>query len=217
MQHGNSTYPPIRHEVELPLKICVGVTSCLSIIGSFLIILTFCFGVFARHPSSISSINRTSRSSWKRLLSPGRLIIVNLSIADILLATSHLWGVADNYERYFHRNQRAHDNGPDGSTDAECDAQGALAVYGTLASFLWTITLSFFVVGTLILPRPKLYGHPLALVIYSAICWGLPAIVLSIVAAKRAFGLDEENAIGKWLKFTTMGVISFHPNQPFLA
>lgn len=131
------------------------------------------------------------------MMSPGRLILVNLSIADILLAGSHLWGVLAGYQQYFNRNENAHNSGPNGSTDTMCDVQGAMAVYGTISSFLWTIILSFFVVGTLLLPHPRRYGSLCAFLVYLLICWGLPAIVLLIVALKREFGFQDDVDIGR--------------------
>ena len=131
------------------------------------------------------------------MMSPGRIILVNLSIADIILAASHLWGVSANYQHYFLKNDNAHNSGPNGSTDTMCDVQGAVAVYGTISSFLWTIVLSFFVVGTLLLPRPRLYGSLCALLVYLMTCWGLPAIVITVISIKKEFGLEDDVTIGK--------------------
>lgn len=196
-----TNYAPDRHGVILPLKICVGITSCLSIIGGFLIVLTFCWRVCSKdeRPAGDGRTRRQTTDRFKRgMLSPGRFILVNLSIADILVAASHLWGVADGYEKYYdEKNRNAHNTGPNGSTDNECDAQGAVAVYGTLSSFLWTITLSFFVVGTLVLPHPRRYGSLCALLVYMLVCWGLPAVVSVAMAVKNEFGLDEEADIGQ--------------------
>ncbi|CAI8004152.1 hypothetical protein GBAR_LOCUS3842 [Geodia barretti] len=190
-----TNYPPDRDGVILPLKICVGVTSCLSIVGGFLIVLTFCWRVCSkkRGDSPYHPGNQGRHSFKERMLSPGRIILVNLSLADILVGGTHLWGVVGGYERYYAmRNQNALNNGPNGSTDTACSIQGALAVYGTISSFLWTITLSFFVVGTLALPHPRRYGSVCAVLLYELICWGFPAVVVTVVAVRREFGLDVE-------------------------
>ena len=198
-----TNYPPDRDGVILPLKICVGVTSCLSIVGGFLIVLTFCWRVCSkkRGDSPYHPGNQGRHSFRERMLSPGRIILVNLSLADILVGGTHLWGVVGGYERYYGmRNQNALNNGPNGSTDTACNIQGALAVYGTISSFLWTITLSFFVVGTLALPHPRRYGSVCAVLLYELICWGFPAVVVTVVAVRREFGLDVEADIGHYCK-----------------
>ena len=168
------SYPADRHGVILPLKICVGITSVLSIVGGFLIVLTFCMRLCSKSrittPAATAGRRDPARPNTE-MISPGRVILVNLSIADVMLAGSHLWGVAAGYQTYFLKNDNAHNSGPNGSTNVLCDVQGALAVYGTISSFLWTIILSFFVVGTLLLPHPRRYGSPCALLVYLVMCW----------------------------------------------
>ena len=200
-----ASYPADRHGIILPLKICVGVTSALSIVGGFLIVLTFCLRLCAKRgrynaaPGDGGTNGAGAAAGRERaleMMSPGRLIIVNLSIADILLAASHLWGVLAGYQQFFNKNDNAHNSGPNGSTDTMCDVQGALAVYGTISSFLWTIILSFFVVGTLLLPHPRRYGSLCAFLVYQLICWGLPAVVLFVIALEKEFGSQDDVTIG---------------------
>ena len=188
-----TNYPANRSGVVLPIKITVGVTSCLSIVGALLIVLTFCLRVCSKprqrragHPNEQTEAVRTP------MLSPGRFILVNLSIADIFVAASHLWGVAAGYETLFGRSDSEL-----GTTNTWCDMQGAMAVYATIASFLWTIILSFFVVGTLVLPHPRRYGSLRALLLYLVLCWGVPAVVLVILAVRHEFGLDYGVTIGQ--------------------
>lgn len=206
-------YPPARPDIVLPLKICVGITSALSIIGGFLLVLTFCLRVCERErrlrPRNTDTLRVQKDDDEEEVEADqkkksnlgsgaGRLILVNLSIADIIVAASHLWGAAGNYETYFHHNQRADVTGPNGSTDAECDVQGAFAVYGTIASFLWTITLSFFAVATMMSSNPQFFGTKwYILLLYHLFGWGLPAVIVIVVAAKRALGLADQYAIGE--------------------
>ena len=202
---GGMVNPADRHGVILPLKICVGVTSGLSIIGGFLIVLTFCLRLYGRPrtpppsngPAPAAALPARRTMSKMEMMGPGRLILVNLSIADILLAGSHLWGVAAGYEHYFRtKNDNALNSGPNGSTDVMCDVQGALAVYGTISSFLWTIILSFFVVGTLLLPHPRRYGSMCAMLLYLVTCWGIPALVVLVITLEKEFGLEDDVTIG---------------------
>ena len=164
----------------LALKIGVGIVSSLSVIGGFLIVLTFCIRL--RHSSA---------NSTDDLIGPGRFIIVNLSIADIIVASSHLWGLAMGYNVLMHQK---HDNVLNSST--LCDVQGALSVYSTIASFLWTIILSFFVFGTLMLPHKKLYGRLCTVVVYHVIGWAVPLSVLIVLAVEREYGFQQDVDIG---------------------
>ena len=199
----NTSYPADRNGVVLPLKISVGITSVLSILGGFLIVLTFCLRLCLKSSDGPNAQHSRPARSKMAMMSPGRIILVNLSIADIILAGSHLWGVSANYQNYFLKNDNAHSSGPNGSTDTMCDVQGAIAVYGTIASFLWTIILSFFVVGTLLLPHPRWYGSLYALLVYIVTCWGLPAVVVIVVSIMKELGVQDDATIG-WLHSNIM-------------
>lgn len=195
-------YPADRHGVILPLKICVGITSSLSIIGGFLVVLTFCirlcqFRTIVRETADRPQAPLSDSMKLKHeMMSPGRLIVVNLCIANIILAVSHLWGVAGEYQTFFDKNDNGN-SGPNGSTNTMCNIQGGLAVYGTISSFLWTIILSFFVVGTLVLPHPKRYGSPFTLLVYLIVCWGIPLVIVVVISVKKVFGLEDEMTIGE--------------------
>ena len=66
-----------------------------------------------------------------------------LSIADLLVAVSHIWGATQPLENFL---EAYHPNGTNfSSTDIQCTAQAVLAVVGTLASFLWTLALVSYV------------------------------------------------------------------------
>ena len=72
-----------------------------------------------------------------------RHIVVMLSIADLLVATSHIWGATQSLENFM---EAYHPNDTDVSTtDIQCTVQAVLAVIGTLASFLWTLALVSYV------------------------------------------------------------------------
>lgn len=72
-----------------------------------------------------------------------RNIVVMLSVADMILAVSHIWGTSQNFEKFI---EAYHPIGTNiSSTDTQCTAQAVLAVFGTLSSFLWTLALVSFV------------------------------------------------------------------------
>jgi hypothetical protein len=69
--------------------------------------------------------------------------VVMLSIADLLVAISHIWGATQTLEKFM---EAYHPNGSEFSnTDIQCTAQAVLSIMGTLASFLWTLALVSYV------------------------------------------------------------------------
>lgn len=75
-----------------------------------------------------------------------RHIVVMLSIADLLVAISHLWGATQKLENFMeaYHSKNASDS-EFSTTDIQCTAQAVLAVVGTLASFLWTLAIVSYV------------------------------------------------------------------------
>ena len=65
-----------------------------------------------------------------------------LSIADIIVSISHIWGVSQSLERYLESYLAPGEKPP--VDDVQCIVQAVLAVYGTLASFMWSWILVFF-------------------------------------------------------------------------
>ena len=167
--------------------------STLSVIGGFLIVLTFCIRLC--HSSGES----------RAMMSPARLILVNLSIADIVVAASHLWGVAMGYNvsaNYTNNTEKS-------IRDTPCSVQGAVSVYSTIASLLWTIILSFFVFATLMLPNKKLYGRLCTVVVYHVIGWAVPLPVLIVLAVKKKYGYQQDIGIGTLLYLYLMTTCLF--------
>ena len=67
-----------------------------------------------------------------------------LSVADLLVAISHLWGIAQNIEKFLPVYYPVNATNV-ATTDTQCTTQAAVAVFGTIASFLWTLTLTFHI------------------------------------------------------------------------
>ena len=79
-----------------------------------------------------------------------RHIVVMLSIADLLVAVSHIWGATQPLEKFL---EAYNPNGSNfSSTDIQCTAQAVLAIVGTLASFLWTWALVSYVLTVTSMP-----------------------------------------------------------------
>ena len=163
----------------LTSKVLVGVTSALSLCGGLLIAVSWLFSTC--HCRGRNSSNPAPRPT------PPRHVLFNLSIADSLVAVSHLMGVSTDF--------RKHSDA--GTLDYVCIVQGSLATYSTIASFLWTIVLTFLVTVTLTLNKSKMFGTMKALVVYLIICWGLPLVLVCVFFAIKQFGYDEDDNLCK--------------------
>ena len=65
-----------------------------------------------------------------------------LSVSDLIVAISHLWGVSQDFDKLLDIHY------PNDTADIQCTTQAVLAVFGTLASFMWTLALVSFVFFT---------------------------------------------------------------------
>lgn len=163
----------------LASKVLVGVMSALSLCGGLLIAVSWFFSACCRGRNSSNPAPRPT---------PPRNVLFNLSIADSLVAISHLMGVSTNFKKHSDA----------GTLDDVCIVQGSLATYSTIASFLWTIVLTFLVTVTLTLNKSKKFGTIGAFVVYLMICWGLPLVLVCIFFAIKQFGYDEDDNLCKY-------------------
>ena len=128
---------PFLHKKEV-IRIVAGATSGLSIVGSLLIILSYvCFPV---------------------LRTKAREILMHISFMDLGAAACNLIGIIVNFDHLYRKcatsntytlDDDATDVGdyphcPSISTQVSCILQGCFAVYFTLASIMWTISLAIY-------------------------------------------------------------------------
>ena len=164
-------YPAVYPGFILALKLCVGTTCVLSILGGLAIIIHYAL----------------TKSTDIELLH----VLVCVSIADILVAWGHLWGISTDLERFL-------DVYNPGNTtavraDQQCPVQAVLAIYGTITSFLWTVLLAVLVLVTIKCERKtaeKALGR-LAFTIYHLIFWVSPLIGICILARLKLLGYDK--------------------------
>ncbi len=166
-----TSYLGKHHDLILWLQIIVGITCVLSILGASLIILTYVL--------------------YKDLWTTARQLLVNLSVADILVATTHFVGLF-----YFQKFLPSSTDYIDSNTDTLCSIQGAILMVGTIASCLWTLSLAVYLLIILLLKRPHL-AKRFVLVFY-AICWGVPVALTVWFLVKRFHGFAESADIGEW-------------------
>lgn len=75
--------------------------------------------------------------------------VICICISDILVSISHIWGVAQHLETkfigaYVNQNSTTANITLRGGTDTACTAQAVVNVFGTFASFMWTLALAGF-------------------------------------------------------------------------
>ena len=142
----------------LSIRIVVGTTCVVSVCGACLIILTFL--------------------AFKDLRTLARQQLVNLSVADILVAGSHLLGLAalrvENYDPWTDMDEGSnHTNDtPAGNSTMLCQVQASFTMFGTIASFLWSLALGFYMLVIIVLRRPDIARY--LLVLYYPVCWLIP-------------------------------------------
>ncbi len=145
------------------LQVAVSVTCVLSILGASLIIVTYAL--------------------YKDLRTTARQLLVNLSVADWIVAASHMLGVLTNYKRFLHHS--CNDTRVS-STDTWCEIQGGFAMFSSLSSFLWTIAVAVYLFVIIVMQRR---GQRLVPVFY-VVCWGIPAVLTIVFGAKKYLGFE---------------------------
>ena len=168
-------YPAISPDFILALKIVVGATCILSILGAGLIILTYV--------------------AFRDLRTTARQLLANLSIADLIVAASHFVGLFhfQHYIEYY--NSQGNENSTVPSTDTLCTVQGAFNMFGTVSSFLWTMAIAVYMFVIIVLKNPEA-ARKLVFVFYP-LCWGIPLVLTVWFGCAGYFGFEENGDIGK--------------------
>ena len=184
--------PSLEPHFVLSLQITVGTTCVLSILGAGLIILTYI--------------------AFRDLRTTARQLLVNLSIADIVVAASHFVGLLAVLDLYGESNpcsasrQLSGDNvsatiiAKETVDNVICQVQGGFTLFGTLGSFLWTIAVAVYLfVVSIVADKPSL-GRRLRFVFYP-VCWGIPAGIAVAFGVKGYLGFEENLDIGRFDEF----------------
>lgn len=117
---------------DTTLRIIVGITCSLSIIGSLVIILSYI--------------------GFKQLRTTTRLILVHISVMDFGVAAANLVGTSVDFNKYYFDSNHGNYSRdgwpiivpPKKSTDVLCQTQAAVAVFSTSGSILWTLCMSIY-------------------------------------------------------------------------
>ena len=155
------------------LRVVVGITCCLSMLGAILIILSYCL---------IKDIQTKSRQ-----------ILVHLSFADFGVACSNFIGVTVYFDQYIRHCpmdtsnvnntlslSNKVSNGVNSALSCQalnglCRAQAFFAAFSTLASVLWTLSLAVYIYCLVVHSSKKV--HHKVLYVACIFCWGLPLLI----------------------------------------
>ena len=151
------------------LRISASIACCLSIIGAFLVIFSFIYDaktrirwkeIYYKICCAYKIKEEVGRGNWvtKYKLKSYHFILINLSVADIIVAISHLWGLSTNLDDRFRPSENETDAsnasndtlGIFAGTDDSCTTQAAFTVLSTLSSFFWTDILAIFLMFNMV-------------------------------------------------------------------
>lgn len=179
-----SYFPAIYPGVIRTVQALTGITATFSIAGSSFIILTYAI--------------------FKSLRTTPRQLLVNLSVADILIASSHFVGSIANYQRFipYYNGNLTNIS----SHDPLCITQAAVTMYGSIALFLWMISMAIYMLVSIVSQNRKLLK--VSVVVMHVICWGLPSLFIVISAVKKYFGYQLTGESG-YIELKLMGYCSY--------
>ena len=165
---NNSLYPSIEPSFLLAERIVVGIVCILSILGGLSVVFSFlcnsetackCKEVYY-HLCCGYKIQERDPDDETQIISKYPLksyncILVHLSIADIIVAGSHFWGLVMHLEERFAPNDTEsrmmnNQSAIPAGFDISCTTQAAFTALSTFASFFWTDILAVFLAFNLI-------------------------------------------------------------------
>ena len=163
------------------------ITICsLSVIGSLLIVLSFCCS--------------------KELRTKLRSYVLFISIMDIMYSSANLVGAGIDFGQYVNRTHNGDwQFSPSPTLNAVCIAQGVFAAYGTLASILWTVCMGVYVYFGVLCYLNERYERMLQGIYWSShiISWVLPLYVTVWALALGQITYSPWGSFGGWC--TAMG------------
>lgn len=171
----------------IPQRAVIIAICSLSVMGSFLIVLSFCCS--------------------KELPTKLRSYVLFISIMDIIYSSANLVGASIDFAQYVNW---THSGGgwqfkPSPTLDAVCVAQGVFAVYGTLASILWTVCMAVYVYFGVLCHLTERYERMLQAVYWFShiISWALPLYVTAWALGLGQITYSPWGSFGGWC--TAMG------------
>ena len=159
----------------------VAFTCLLSLCGSLLLIVTY--------------------AAFRELRTVTRLILANMSAADAIMNCCHLYGLLAVLVAGVQETS-ASNSTSDFTWTTACRAQGAFALFSSVAYFLWTIAIAAHFTALLVV---KDAGVVKALFVTSfLLCWGLPCALTVVYGTRDYFGYERVSSPG-WCFVTVNG------------
>lgn len=175
----NCSSNPI-YEKSVYVRAISGASCAASFLGSFLIIFSYiCF---------------------KKLRTKVREILVHLSVADCGVAIANLVGIAVYFDRFYtvecdeYGNVYSIDPPRHLYVENLCRVQAFFAVYFTLSSILWTVSLAVYLYFLLV--HHGTYKARLFLVFAYFFCYGMPLLVCLWAILRHKLGYSPYNSAG---------------------
>lgn len=167
-----STGPTVVLHKETGMRVVVGITCVLSILGSFLIIASYIL--------------------FKDIRTRARLILFHLSLMDLGVGMANLVGDAVRFERFYVRNSTLVD--PAYVPKIFCEGQAFFAEFCTISSILWTCILAVYMYFLAVEKNSSF----MRIFIQSShlICYGIPLMVTVWTLATKRLGYAPYNSSG---------------------
>ena len=162
----NTTKRPwLRSPKDTMMRAVVGVSCCLSILGSLVIILSYIL--------------------FKKRRTRARKILLHISLMDLGVALANLIGLSIDFDQYYITHLYINTSYEVPSyINGLCKTQAFFAVYCTHASVLWTIALAGFLYFVIVYQK----SHVATYFLWSSFvfCYAIPLLVtLWLVLTKR--------------------------------
>ena len=171
MEGGNNTVTEFLTK-GLPVRLVVGLTCFLSIVGAALIILSY--------------------ACFKSLRTKAREILLHLSLMDLGVAAANFIGDVVYFDQFYFKNNSAIE--PINMVKNLCTAQAFFAIYFTLGSVLWTISLAVYLYFLLV--HRSTHNAKYFLYFSYVLCWGLPFFITLWLVLTHRLGYSPYNTAG---------------------
>ena len=178
---------------DLSVRIVVGIACVLSALGALTIVASYVL--------------------FQRLRSRPRLILVHISLMDCLVAVANFAGNIANFDQYYLNANSTEeictalsDNSapamigerfyrePSLTIQILCEAQGTIALYATISSVLWTISLAVYLYFYIVNYRYRTAWY--SYVFSYGFCYGMPAFVVGWLVYTKRVGFSPYNSSG---------------------
>lgn len=170
---------------DTSIRVVVGATSVLSIVGSLLIILSYLL--------------------FKDTRTKARLILFHLSLADLGVGLANFIGDVANFDKHYNIivNGTPINLNVSGAVDDLCKTQAFFALFFTISSILWTSALAVYMYFLIVdkgVPFVKWYFR-----FTYVFCYGVSLLVSLWLLATKRLGYAPYNSSG-WCSVNFMKV-----------